>query len=120
MYFHRNEDKFAFCTTIEPLLALPYVERKLNEQWLAEFLAIPTNFESVDLESTVYTSIEQIPPSHSITVTEGKIPFNRYSMLKAGKVLKLKSNEEYEEAFREVFQTAVSANYGLIKKLELT
>ena len=48
LYFHRNKDKFAFCTTIEPLLALPYVERKLNEQWLAEFLAIPTNFESVD------------------------------------------------------------------------
>ena len=90
LYFHRNEDKFAFCTTIEPLLALPYVEKKLNEQWLAEFLAIPTNFESVDLDSTVYTSIEQIPPSHSITVKEGRVRFNRYSTLKAGKVLKLK------------------------------
>ena len=117
LYFHRNNDKFAFCTTIEPLLALPYVERKLNEQWLAEFLAIPTNFESVDLESTVYTSIEQIPPSHSITVTEGKIHFHRYSMLKAGRTLKLKSNEEYEEAFREVFQTAVSSRLRTYKEV---
>ena len=27
LYFHRNKDKFAFCTTIEPLLALPYIKR---------------------------------------------------------------------------------------------
>lgn len=117
LYFHRNEDKFAFCTTIEPLFALPYVEKKLNEQWLAEFLAIPTNFESVDLDSTAYTAIEQIPPSHSITVTEGRVRFNRYSTLKAGKVLKLKSNEEYEEAFLDVFQTAVSARLRTYKEV---
>ncbi len=69
------------------------------------------------LESTVYTSIEQIPPSHSITITQGKIHFHRYSMLKVGKTLKLKSNEEYEEAFREVFQTAVSSRLRTYKEV---
>lgn len=117
LYFHRNGEKFAFCTTIEPLLDLPYVEKKLNEQWLAEFLAIPTNFESVDLNSTVYTSIEQVPPSHSITVTEDRIRFFRYSLLKPGKTLKLKSNEEYEEAFLEVFKEAVSARLRTYKEV---
>ena len=53
---------------IKPLFTLPYVEKKLNEQWLAEFLANPLMFDSVDPSSTVYNNIEHVPPSHSIIV----------------------------------------------------
>ncbi|OOR22361.1 lasso peptide isopeptide bond-forming cyclase [Bacillus cereus] len=109
LYFYRGEEKFAFCTIINPLFTLPYVDKKLNEQWLAEFLAIPVNFESVDPQLTVYKYIEQVPPSHTILVKEGKVKFSRYYTPTAGKMLNLKSNEEYEEAFREVYQSAVKA-----------
>ena len=44
----RTHEKFAFCTTIEPLLSLPYIEKKLNEQWLAEYLAISGMVDAVD------------------------------------------------------------------------
>ncbi|PFM12619.1 asparagine synthetase B [Bacillus cereus] len=107
LYFYRSENKFAFCTIIKPLFTLPYVEKKLNEQWIAEFLAIPVNFESVDPQLTVYKYIEQVPPSHTILVKDGKVKISRYYTPTAGKMLNLKSNEEYEEAFREVYQRAV-------------
>ncbi|AYF07694.1 MULTISPECIES: lasso peptide isopeptide bond-forming cyclase [Bacillus] len=109
LYFYRSENKFAFCTIIKPLFTLPYVEKTLNEQWIAEFLAIPVNFESVDPQLTVYKYIEQVPPSHTVLVKDGKIEFSRYYIPTAGKMLNLKSNEEYEEAFREVYQSAVKA-----------
>ncbi|EJV69990.1 asparagine synthetase B [Bacillus mycoides] len=109
LYFYRGEEKFAFCTIINPLFTLPYVEKKLNEQWIAEFLAIPVNFESVDPQQTVYKYIEQVPPSHTISVKNGKVNFSRYYTPTAGKMLNLKSNEEYEEAFRDVYQSAVKA-----------
>ncbi|MGE7880572.1 lasso peptide isopeptide bond-forming cyclase [Bacillus sp. NPDC094077] len=109
LYFYRGEEKFSFCTLINPLFSLPYVEKNLNEQWLAEFLAIPVNFESVDPQLTVYKYIEQVPPSHTILVKEGEVKFSRYYTPTAGKILNLKSNEEYEEAFREVYQSAVKA-----------
>ncbi|PFO73770.1 asparagine synthetase B [Bacillus cereus] len=109
LYFYRGEEKFVFCTIINPLFTLPYVEKKLNEQWIAEFLAIPVNFESVDSQQTVYKYIEQVPPSHTISVKNGKINFSRYYTPTAGKMLNLKSNEEYEEAFRDVYQSAVKA-----------
>ena len=35
----KTHGTFAFCTTIEPLLSLPYIEKRLNEEWLAEYLA---------------------------------------------------------------------------------
>lgn len=81
----------------------------MNEQWLAEFLAIPVNFESVDPQLTVYKYIEQVPPSHTILVKEGEVKFSRYYTPTVGKMLNLKSNEEYEEAFREVYKSAVKA-----------
>lgn len=109
LYFYRSENKFAFCTIIKPLFTLPYVEKTLNEQWIAEFLAIPVNFESVDPQLTVYKYIEQVPPSHTVLVKDGKVKFSRYYIPTAGKMLNLKSNEEYEEAFREVYQSAVKA-----------
>lgn len=109
LYFYRDQCRFAFCTLIKPLFTLPYIEKKLNEQWFAEFLAIPVNFESVDPSLTVYKHIEQIPPSHTISVTEEGVTLSRYCTLVAGDKLQLKSNEEYEEAFREVYQRAIRA-----------
>ncbi|WP_440603801.1 lasso peptide isopeptide bond-forming cyclase [Bacillus sp. GB_SG_008] len=109
LYFYRGQQRFAFCTLIKPLFTLPYIEKALNEQWLAEFLAIPVNFESVDPSLTVYKHIEQVPPSHIISVKDGRVTLLRYYTPVAGEMLRLKSNEEYEEAFREVYQSAVKA-----------
>lgn len=109
LYYYRNQNRFAFCTTIEPLLTLPYVEKKLNEQWLAEFLAIPYMFDSVDASSTPYINIEQLPPAHSITVDGTTLRYSRFCTLTDDKPFLLKSNQEYEEAFKEVFQSAVAA-----------
>lgn len=109
LYFHCTQQRFTFCTIIKPLFTLPYIEKKLNEQWLAEFLAIPGNFESVDPSSTVYKHIEQVPPSHTISVSGGRVTLSRYCTVAAGEKLQLKSNQEYEEAFREVYQSAVKA-----------
>lgn len=109
LYFYRDQSRFAFSTIIEPLFTLPYVGKTLNEEWLAEFLAIPNIVEAVDMFSTVYTSIQQLPPSHSITVVDGRVTFSRYCMIEVTEELKLASNEEYEEAFRDVLQRSVKA-----------
>ncbi|WP_459500042.1 lasso peptide isopeptide bond-forming cyclase [Bacillus sp. C1] len=109
LYFYRDQQRFSFCTIINPLFTLPYIEKKLHEQWIAEFLAIPVNFESVDPSLTVYKHIEQVPPSHTILVTSESVKFSRYYTPIAGEKLRLKSNEEYEEAFREVYQSAIKA-----------
>lgn len=109
LYYYRDQHRFAFSTTIEPLFSLPYVHKKLNDHWLAEHLAIPDMVDAADTSSTVYRYIEQIPPSHTISIVDKRVSLSRFSAITMGKQLKLKSNEEYEEAFRDVFQTAVKA-----------
>ena len=68
LYYHKNYGTFAFCTTIQPLLSLPYVEKRLNEEWLAQYLAISGMVDAVDSSITPYQNIGQVPPSHSISV----------------------------------------------------
>jgi asparagine synthase (glutamine-hydrolysing) len=108
LYYHHNNRGFSFCTTIEPLLRLPYIKKELNEQWLAEYLAIAGMIDVVDASSTPYKNINQVPASHSISIKGKQVKLQRYSTLSSEKKLKLKSTEEYVEAFQEVFQQAVN------------
>ncbi|UOR13779.1 asparagine synthase-related protein [Halobacillus amylolyticus] len=106
-YFHRQH-RFVFSTTITPMFSLPYVDKYLNEEWLAEFLAIPGMHDSSDEFTTAYKWIYQIPPSHTISVKDNKVRFQRYcNLIEESSPLRFKSDEEYEEAFRQVFQKAV-------------
>jgi len=107
LYYYNNQRQFAFCTIMNPLFTLPYIEKKLNEQWLAEFIAIPGNFESVNTSSTVYNLIRQIPPSHTVRIKDGKETLTRYCEFESSEKLKLKTDYEYEEAFKEVYHNAV-------------
>jgi asparagine synthase (glutamine-hydrolysing) len=109
IYYTHSRNQFAFCTVIEPLLALPRVNKVLNEEWLSEYLAITGMIDAVSASATVYKQIEQVPPSHSITIASNKVTLTRYCTLVPGEPLRLKSNAEYIEAFREVFQESVTA-----------
>jgi asparagine synthase (glutamine-hydrolysing) len=109
LYYSETGGLAAFCTTIRPLLTLPGVDRSLNEQWIAEFLAIPITTEAVDVFSTAYRNVRQVPPAHSFTLRDGHMAFNRYITIMPEEKLKLRSNGEYEEAFRDVFGRAVTS-----------
>lgn len=109
LYFFRDQKRVAFCTTIDPLLTLPYVEKKLNEQWLAQFMAISGMIDTVDSTISPYKNIHQLSPAYSILIKSYKVTLKRYCSLTSQKQLKLKSDGEYVEAFQEVFQKAVTS-----------
>jgi asparagine synthase (glutamine-hydrolysing) len=108
-YYYFDHQHFAFCTTIQPLLSLPYIDKELNENWIAEYLAFPGMNDTIDTTITPYTRIQQLSPSNSITIEAGKKKITRYCKLSNINPLHLKSNQEYEEAFRDVFQIAVDS-----------
>lgn len=118
LYYHASEKQFAFCTVIEPLIMLPGVDAKMNESWLAEFLAIPSLLDTVDVQSTLYHGVMHLPPAHTITVTNGKVKLQQYGNLVApAEPLLLKSNGEYEEALKDVFQEAVKSKLRTYKQV---
>ncbi|HWJ80332.1 MAG TPA: lasso peptide isopeptide bond-forming cyclase [Niallia sp.] len=109
LYYSLKNQRFAFSTTIEPILTFPNFQKQLNEIWLAEYLAIEGMIDAVDSSITPYLNINQVPPSHSITVVGNEVYIKRYCTLTSIEQLKLKSSEEYVEAFQEIFQKAVTS-----------
>lgn len=115
LYYSAEEHRFAFCTVIGPLLALPGIRREADESWLAEFLAIPVILDTVDAHATAYRGIKQIPPGHSFSLTGGRLRLRQYDAFAVPqKQLKLKTDGDYVEAFREVFREAVQAKLRTI------
>lgn len=117
LYFFRNHQRFAFCTVITPLSKIQFVENNLNEQWLAEFIVHPGMIESINPFSTVYKDIKQLPPSHSITITDGRVIFSKYNKIELDTKLHFKSNYEYEEAFRDVYNKAITARLRTFRNI---
>ena len=84
---------------------------------MAEFLAISSVIETVDSNITPYKNIYQVPPSHSIKITNSKVSITRYCNLTQDEKLHLNSNEEYEEALSEVLEVAVKDRLRTYKKV---
>ncbi|RJE91142.1 asparagine synthetase B [Paenibacillus sp. 1011MAR3C5] len=109
LYYSWDGAQFRFCSMIEPMLGLPAVTRAINERWLAQYLAISTVVDAASTDQTVYEDIRQIPPAHYFVLENDKLGLSRYCMLESSGALKLSSDNEYVEAFQEVFQQAIDA-----------
>jgi len=103
MYYYLSERLFAFGTQIKALLRLPEVPRRLNEEMLADYLALLPP----DKTSTFYTDIERLPPGYVLEATRDRVTRRSYWSLDARRELRLGSDAEYAEAFRELFTETV-------------
>lgn len=101
-YYSSSMGMFAFATEIKALLVLAEVPHRLNEVRVGDFLV---GFE--DPASTFYRDILRLPPAHCVTVTSEGVRLRPYWQLDASRDLRMRSEEEYAEALRELFTQAV-------------
>lgn len=102
-YYYISDRVFAFASEIKALLALPEVPCRLSEMRVAEYLV--TLFE--DRAGTFYDGILRLPGGFTLAVDQHKLRVDRYWALDPHRELRLGSNDEYVEAFRELFVEAV-------------
>ncbi|MCC5637196.1 lasso peptide isopeptide bond-forming cyclase [Nostoc sp. CHAB 5844] len=103
-YYYQPGHKFCFASEIKALLCLPEVPKKVNEIAIANYLHPFTEDKSI----TSYKNIYRLPPAHAMTVSyTGGLQSYSYWSLEVGEELRLNSDAEYAEAFREVFTEAV-------------
>ena len=104
-YYHHQPGKlFVLASEIKALYAVDGVPCELDEQHLGDYLVV----NSEDKESTFYKDIKRLPATHALTVTSAGLRTWRYWLPQTDE-LKLKSDGEYQEAFREKFIDAVTA-----------
>jgi asparagine synthase (glutamine-hydrolysing) len=102
-YHHRPHRLFAFASEIKAVLTCPDVPRLLNEVRVADHLLQDFG----DTKGTFYQAVYRLPAAHCMTVSSESIQMRRYWSLDSTRHLRLSSDEEYAEAFREIFTEAV-------------
>ncbi|OLE18994.1 MAG: asparagine synthetase B, partial [Cyanobacteria bacterium 13_1_40CM_2_61_4] len=102
-YHYRPGRLFAFASEIKGLLVLSEVPRRLNETRVADYL-VPL---LEDKEITFYEEIVRLPPAHRIAVTREGVRIDQYWALDPEREIRMKSDAEYADAFREIFTEAV-------------
>ena len=105
LYFFASEGLFAFASEIKALCSLPEVPSRLNELRVLDYLANIIEDRSI----TFYKNIERLPAASVLTVTRDRVRMESYWDLDVSKELKLSSDEEYADAFRESFTKSVKA-----------
>jgi asparagine synthase (glutamine-hydrolysing) len=102
-YYHASPRLFLFASDITALTEHSQVSRRLDDRRIAGYLTGILD----DTEATFYNDIRRLPPAHALTVTRDSMRLHRYWSPDAEHELKLSSDEEYAEGFRELFTEAV-------------
>lgn len=106
-YYYISSQVFAFSTLMEPLFTIKEISRQYSEEWICDFLTIPSVVHQLDSELTLYRDVCMLPAGHSLTIKRDKVMKKAYWKVERQKELRLTSDMEYEEAFRDVLGQAV-------------
>ena len=103
-YYYYSNQAFYFASEIKALLCLPDVPRQLNELKVACHLEMFGD----DPVNTFYRDIFKLPAVHSLTIDHTYTKkLRQYWSLDPKHEIRLTSDQDYIEAFREIFTEAV-------------
>ena len=102
-YYFWSDKVFTFASEIKSLLFLQDVPSRLNEVAIADYLTSLAEDKSISF----YKGILRLPPGHIMNLNPERILIRDYWALDPSRHLKLGSDEEYAEAFRDLFRKAV-------------
>lgn len=106
LYYCRAGDTFLFASEIKGLLAHPRVSTRPNDETVADFVL---GFPGEDNRGTTFfQDIYTIPPAHLAAITPQRLVVRRYWNFDTTRQIRLKSFDEYREAFRHLFDQAVA------------
>ncbi len=105
-YYYSNNDMFVFGTEIKALFCIPGVPKKLNETRIALYL-LRIRYWKAPYKYTFFENIFALPPSNSITIDKKREIKRLYWELDEKSEIKMDSDEDYANKFRELFKEAV-------------
>jgi asparagine synthase (glutamine-hydrolysing) len=113
LFIMETNDFIAFASNKPALVALPYIDKTINEQWLADYITIT----KVEHHSSFYQEINSFPPASFLQVIEQKIHYQQYWRLDITYALADKTDDEYIAEFKRLLFEAVKCRlrcYGEI------
>lgn len=101
--YHLSDRLFAFASESKALLSVPEISGTIDDVQVAFFL---DRFLD-DPEGTFHRAIRRLPAAHFLEVSPAGVRLERYWAPDPGREVRYGSDDEYAEAFREIFLEAV-------------
>lgn len=106
LYYFRSDRLFAFASEIKALLAHPDIPLRPDAEGIADYML--TCSRPLDRQDiTCFAGISALPPAHFAVSTVKQTVTRRYWDFDVDRPIRLRSFNEYVEAFRERFAEAV-------------
>jgi asparagine synthase (glutamine-hydrolysing) len=103
-YYAQVGKILAFSNSLQVLRAIPEISSDMNEAYIADFLLHGVSREPAN---TVYQDIHRLPPGHLLQFSETGLAVKRFMVFPVEEPLRLKRDEEYCEAYRELLREGV-------------
>ncbi len=116
LYYYRNANFVAFSSCIKGLLALAAIPREPNPLAIAQTLVSWPDHG----EPTCYKDIMRLPPAHQMLVTPEAVTKRQYWHLEKTTSLRLGSDQEYLDAFMELYTEAVRCRMRSLRPVAAT
>ncbi len=102
-FYLNNNDIFLSASEIKGIKAYQNISLTINELFIADALSTLSS----EKDQTFYNEIYRLPPAHYMIVTSQRTTIRRYWNLNPHYELKLSSDKEYINAFKEKLKEAV-------------
>jgi asparagine synthase (glutamine-hydrolysing) len=103
-YYARTEKSFLFASTLEAILAVPDVSKRVDEEAVGDFLLFGMHQNG---ESTIYKDVHCLPAANQISVSAESAHRREYWSLIQYAPTRYRTFGEYQEHFREVLVASV-------------
>ncbi len=104
LYFTSDPNLFIFASEIKAFLKHPNFDRTVDPRAVDRFFS----FGYIPAPDTIFTSVKKLLPAHYLIWENGTIRTERYWRFEPSREESEKSNAEWTDEFRDVFQNAVS------------
>lgn len=103
-YYNLTPERFVFASDMGGVLAVPGVPDQLDEASVAAKLL---DYSFYGNERTFLQAVRKLPPAHTLTVNVDATRLERYWFPDQLPEVRFSSDEDYVEAFLEIYQRAV-------------
>lgn len=103
LYYWAGPGQILFATEPRGILADPRAPRALDEDFLAEWIAILPRPST----RTAFAGVHRVPPGHALVWQDGRTTLHRFWRPEDRPMLRLARDNDYAEAVREALRQAV-------------
>jgi asparagine synthase (glutamine-hydrolysing) len=105
LYYFSCREFFVFASSAQAIFRIDGVHQDINQARVADFLI--QDFEGIDTSCTFFEAVSRLSPAHTLEVNAQHCRELEYWNPDPDFELELKTDEDYLEAFREIFSRAI-------------